>query len=291
MEAVFTVMTARDLTDRLIRPTLARLRTGPRQVLWTPPRIGLGNMLYLWLWARTRREQGIDAWVLGVPAMEPWFAEFDVLRELTLDRKDVGWRDQRPLEWAQAWGYHYSGDQLIAFASELINSPPFAARRRQCSTQLSERTLVVNVRRGDYYSVPEHRERFGMNLVGWVKHAVPLALESTPIERIQLVSDDLDWCARELRWLERIRPTSFDRIGVGPADDLAVLTSADALVLSNSTFSYWGGHFNGARRGGGDHSIVAPAFHGRGQSDGNRSWHLDPAWRIIEDIPGGWGEV
>lgn len=79
-------------------------------------------------------------------------------------------------------------------------------------------------------------------------------------------------------------------IRTGPADDLAVLTSADALILTNSTFSYWGGHLNGAHRGGGDPAIVAPAFHARGQSTGDRSWHLDPDWCVVEELPGGWAE-
>ena len=48
------------------------VRVGPREVLWTPPNIGVGNLMYLWLWARGRREQGIDAWVRQTHTMLEW---------------------------------------------------------------------------------------------------------------------------------------------------------------------------------------------------------------------------
>jgi hypothetical protein len=214
-----------------------------------------------------------------------------MLNELTIASDDVRFRDRRAFEWAQAWGYHYSSEQLRSFATELVAQVPFATRIERVSRRVPPGTLVVNVRRGDYYSVPEFRARYGMNIVGWVNAAVPIALESTSLTQIQFVSDDLEWCRENLGHLEQILPTSFDRVGQGAQDDLATLTAADALVLANSTFSYWGGHLHGARwPGRSGKEVVVPRFHTRGLSTNSDSFHLDPVWSAVDAIPGGWDE-
>ena len=282
-------MHVRRVTRRFLRRGLAAVRASGRKVLWTPPRIGVGNQLYLWLWARVQREAGIEAWVRHDPLMDPWLEEFPMLERLTLRKGEIRFRDNRVLEFAQTWGHHYTGEQLRAFAAELVVEPPFAERMSRLVPCVPRGTLVVNVRRGDYYSVPEHRARYGFDIVNWVDTAVVIALESGPLARIQLVSDDLDWCREHLGHLDALLPTSFDRVGDGPQDDLAVLALAPSLVLANSTFSYWGAHLHSALRGGGGHEVVAPLFHARGQSADNHSYHLDPRWRVVDEIPAGWG--
>ena len=282
-------MHVRRITRRLLGRGLDAVRASGRSVLWTPPRIGVGNQLYLWLWARGQREAGVDAWVRHDPLMDPWLEEFPMLERLTLSSNEIRFRDRRVLEFAQTWGHHYTGEQLRSFAAELVAEPPFAQRMRRLAPRIPPGTLAVNVRRGDYYSVPEHRARYGFDIVNWVDTAVPIALESGALSRIQLVSDDLEWCREHLGHLGAVLPTSFERVGDGPQDDLATLAQASALVLANSTFSYWGGHLHSALRGGGGADVVAPLFHARGQSEGNHSYHLDPRWRVVDEIPNGWG--
>lgn len=60
-----------------------------------------------------------------------------------------------------------------------------------------------------------------------------------------------------------------------------------ALVLANSTFSYWGSYLSTWWHGRPE-SVVPPWFLSRADN-GAAAWQLDPTWSIIRDIPSGWG--
>ncbi|MDT1904142.1 hypothetical protein FPK34_25985, partial [Acinetobacter baumannii] len=56
---------------------------------------------------------------------------------------------------------------------------------------------VVNVRRGDYYSVPEHRAKYGMDIRGYLSAALR-ALGAPADSPVVLGSDDPAWCVENL---------------------------------------------------------------------------------------------
>ena len=77
-------------------------------------------------------------------------------------------------------------------------------------------------------------------------------------------SDDPDWCVTHLSDLfadgdVRVMPSPHDMF-----QDLAQVSSADNLILANSTFSYWGGYLASSRPPGQrPRRVVAPLFFGR----------------------------
>ncbi|MDP5227726.1 MULTISPECIES: alpha-1,2-fucosyltransferase [Arthrobacter] len=259
---------------------LERLRRHGRPIIWPAEGINGGNYLYLWLRAWCFQRRGLDARVRHRPNMGPWLKEFPALAPLTLPAEDVRFRDQRLLGWHQGYGDDFSQSELQEFISDvLLQSVTFRAARDDAEEQIGDIDVVVNVRRGDYYSVEGNRRNYGFDIRAYAQAAVASLLPGGP-ESVAFVSDDLDWCYRELPGLwEGTRVVLIPRSGM--MSDFAALAVAQRLVLANSTFSYWGGYINTQVRlqpG----RIAAPEFHSRNINEG-KSWHLDPRWTIIRN--------
>lgn len=147
-------------------------------------------------------------------------------------------------------------------------------------------TLVVNVRRGDYYTVDAHRHDFGIDIRAFVDTALALAVRDggTPAD-ILVVSDDVAWCRANLHDLvARVAPVTYGAEGQ-PLADLAAVVHARRVILPNSTFSYWAGFIGDhlAR----DREVYVPWLFSRGMDGGRSEGQVSPAWTIV-DLPGGW---
>lgn len=258
------------------------LRREDRVVLLTPPNIGVGNFLYIWLQAAILRDRGIDAWALHTAPMEGWLAQFPKVRELLVEPANIDWRASRRHGYFQGHGYDFDDDSLSSFTDRyLLSRNPFVDSIGQYSTRSD--TVVINIRRGDYYSVPELRGNYSFDVSEFIHSALPLHGQEP--ERVVLVSDDPDWCRIKLSWLAELYDVEWPRLGEEPSINLARLAGAERLVLANSTFSYWGGYMSMVRSS--EAVVVCPAFHAR-HIGGGRTFHAMKRWTIVEDIPGGW---
>ncbi|WP_083882730.1 alpha-1,2-fucosyltransferase [Brevibacterium senegalense] len=256
---------------------LARSRSGAREVQFTPATVRGGNILYYWLWAHAGLRTGYRRAVLNTDHMASWLNEFPVLSSLTTSRHDVRLLDRRTFATRHHFGTSYTADENIAFCRWLLaHTPSFARRIDSMSIHVDEQTCVINVRRGDYYSVPAHAAEFGIDIRRHVVEALKIVRGAgRPTEDFLVVSDDTEWCRTHLQDVlpapMRFLPDRRDMF-----DDLAVLAAARSLVLANSTFSYWGSFL--ARSMSDDHMAVAPPLHQR-TSDGRRITDLfDPRW-------------
>ncbi|MGB4136470.1 MAG: alpha-1,2-fucosyltransferase [Microbacterium sp.] len=271
---------------------LSVVRRGPTEILWTPPDVRGGNVLYYWLRAASRQAAGTDAHVLGTAHAETWLRAFPRLRELTRAPHEVRMNDRRlPPGVLQHFGTDFTVDELDDFiAKYLMSSPSTFADHVAAQHGLD---LTINIRHGaDYYSHPGARGAFSFDVPEYVRTAVRLVAEQAPITGIRLVSDNLDWCTAKLAWLNEIAPVSVPGQEADPIDHLATLTASPRLILANSTFSYWGGYLSSWLH---PHDVAdapsgvwAPSFHNRYFPDGGRATQLNPRWTIIEEIPGGW---
>ncbi len=244
--------------------------------------MGLGNHLYLYLWAWGQRRCGVEAWVLRRPGMDAWFEHFPHLEELLIDERSVGFLDRRELNFAQAANVDFQVGDLPAFITAYLGSV--------LVPRPADGSVVVNVRRGDYYSNAVHRQRYGFNVAQYVRAALQGLSTQAPVTSVEVISDDPAWCRDSLAWLADEAPVVFaDRIG-GPYGDFVRLAQARRLVLANSTFSYWGGYVSNALYGTNHADVWAPWFHSR-TGDNHAAYQLDPRWSVVTDIEGGWGEV
>lgn len=178
-----------------------------------------------------------------------------------------------PARHYQEFGVDFTAEQLRDFVRSRLVTPEFTKWMPPRDPEL----LVLNVRRGDYYSNPEYRARYAMDIEEYVRRAVDVVTSSATVRRVAIVSDDPGWCSSHLGWLRDLGATSI--VPGPPVSHLGLLASASNLVLANSTFSYWGAYLAGVTRE--DAVIVAPRFHAA-HVNGGRAWQLDPAWHVVD---------
>lgn len=254
--------------------------------------MGFGNHALAWFWAWRGAVHGQERRVLRTDAMEPWLDLFPAARELTLARRDVRLRDARPRPWtipsdrgAGEFQQDWTREELTDFVDEVLLSSP-AFHLLLCQTSMGADTLVVNVRRGDYYD-PEHVDQWGFDIVAYLSQVVPRAVAQRPTRRVHVVSDGMDWCREHLSWLgDHVDEVTWADPSHSAQQHFATICGAPRLVVTNSTFSYWGGYVGDVLHGRG-HEVWAPRFFNRHQNDG-RSWLLAENWNVVETIPGGW---
>lgn len=264
-----------DLAHRVKNKATRPLRVGDGRVLWTQEvGLGFGNFLYLWLHAHLREGAGENYKVLASEAMKPWVERFPDVLPLVLDRRQVRFIDKR--EWGvtprlyQRFGVDYSRDELHRFVTQRLLTSSYMQN-------LPDSGVVINVRRGDYYSVGEYRAVYGMNLEGYLRAALRGVDD---LSRVTVVSDDPVWCQEHLPMPGAVFAPS------DPVEHFRLVCGASVLVGTNSTFSYWGGYIGDVVHGS-RHHVIMPWFHKR-SINGGAADQLDPLWQIV-DLPN-WDE-
>ncbi|MBP1326210.1 hypothetical protein JOF28_001442 [Leucobacter exalbidus] len=270
-----------NLLQRMKTGMLETVRRHGREVAWTAPWMRLGNYLMLGLWAN----DGVGRKILRHPGSQLIDLFPNFTKEFMLDPGEVRFTDQRLKPWSGQADDRLDWEQVHKFVqSVLLPQSPLTHMH-----VVPDDALVVNVRRGDYYSVPEHRATFGINIEEYVQTALDQAVQDDgrPLT-ILVVSDDIKWCREHLDgMLGAVAPTSYRPQG-DPAGDLAALVHAKRLIVPNSTFSMWGGYIGDVVHPG--RKVYAPWLFARGLN-GGKGMAYHPDWTIIEDIPGGWDQI
>lgn len=267
----------------LLAAGLGVVRRG-RPVAWTPEFMNLGNLLTLGLWAYAGDRDGEERRVLLHPARAAGVGIFPTLLErYFVGRGEVRFTDRRVRPWTGHPGDRPSWDAYVGYTREvLLPGSPVADRPGGL-----DGTLVVNVRRGDYYTVREHFLGFGFDIVGYVRAALDHAVADDGVpQRVLVVSDDPSWCREHLApVVGDLAPVTYTP-GGDPARDLALLVHAERLVLANSTFSYWGGFAGDALHG--PRAVYVPWLFDRRVDGGSCRSQVRAEWTVVEDLPGGW---
>lgn len=166
--------------------------------------------------------------------------------------------------------YRYFDDYFDAFAKEL-EFPPSAQRwKAGLPDGSAENVIAVHVRRGDYLAMP------GFSMADpdeYYTRAIDTARKS-PSDRLVIFSDDLAWC--------RSRPYFKDAwfvetpAGAPPYHDLWLMSECPALIIANSSFSWWAA-WRASRRGA---TVYAPKIWLRDRSTSELDL-APPGWTII----------
>lgn len=263
---------------------LGKVRDG-RPVAWVPPVMNLGNLLTVGRWAYQGDLADDERYVLVRPEREQAMSLFPELRRRYFLRPDqIRFTDQRLLPWLTDG---YPRDHLSVVPRYVQECLLPGSPLMEIDGDVSD-ALVVNVRRGEYYSDPVVRKYFGFDVASYVHVAVEQSVASngTPA-RIHVVSDDVGWCRNHLEpFLQRISPVSYGA-HKNPALDLATLIAAPRLVLANSTFSYWGGFIGDVLAP--SREVWVPWLFCRSMDGGDSRGQISPEWNVVSEIPGGWG--
>jgi hypothetical protein len=111
-----------------------------------------------------------------------------------------------------------------------------AARNTPSATSSTPR-IAVHVRRGDYVSNATAASTLGVRTASYYQRGIGVLRDAIPDAEVVAFTDDPAWVRQELR-------SDVDRV-IGPAEEsdewnvLAGLASAQGIVISNSSFSWW----------------------------------------------------
>lgn len=263
-----------------------RKRSG-QAVSLVPDWMNLGNVLYQGVWAVEGRAAGKKRYLLRTPVMEQWREHFPrFVDELTLPRERLPRLAERLKPWEnedrQPSNLFYDSHALNTYIRDYLVADSALAE----SEPLDPETLVLNIRRGDYFSVGRYHDQFGIDSVTYARTALDQAIETGGAPRkIHVVSDGISWCQDNLGFLTDIAPVEYQD-NPTPFKDLTTIARAQRLIITNSTFSYWGGYIGDALATG--REVWAPVFFCRSESGWERTHHLRPGWHVVENIPGGW---
>lgn len=110
----------------------------------------------------------------------------------------------------------------------------------QESYKTNENTIGIHIRFGDYLSNPETRKFHGLTSLSYYEKAVKHVQTFSDINHVTVFSDDR---IRAKQLLMEFKDTQIDfdlaPITKTPVDDLLLLSTCEAIIGSNSTFSWW----------------------------------------------------
>ncbi|MCI7455844.1 alpha-1,2-fucosyltransferase [Actinomyces urogenitalis] len=284
-----------DLEARMrgvVAQVLKPVRTKSPVMVTCAPELGLANFLYLWLHADAARRRGEDIFVQHQPEMDRWLAVFPEIRELVRPKNEFGIRNKRRLGTFFRYGDEFTPEQLDVFVRErMLTAPLFSDVDKRLDARADDE-IAIHVRRGTYYTVPQWRAKYTMDIAMYVRLAVEREIAADgAARRITVYSNDPQWCESRLAFLtEMTQKLCVTTPENGDDGDFRDLATYRRLVLSNSTYSYWAGYVAGVLRGRNGVRVTAPWFHLR-EMDGryvSAEPFAAPQWSIIQDIPGGW---
>jgi len=110
----------------------------------------------------------------------------------------------------------------------------------ECSSEmLNLPTISVHIRRGDYMNL---KDSFGVLSEEYYNSAIRFILEnsSTKYARVLVFSDDIAVAKQLVCNLETSLPVQFaEPPKNNPDESLMLMSQSDALIISNSSFSWW----------------------------------------------------
>ncbi len=116
-----------------------------------------------------------------------------------------------------------------------IQNPSWAFKS-ELENLKKENPICLHIRRGDYHSNPN----FGMLSKEYYKNSLKIAENETGAKKIWIFSDDMNGAANLIDFIspERLRFIGTD---LSDTESLVLMSNSTALIIANSTFSYWAG--------------------------------------------------
>jgi hypothetical protein len=169
-------------------------------------------------------------------------------------------------------GYWQSERYFESFGGQLREEFTIVAdqdpRSAACEAKIrGVRSIGLHVRRGDYVATPESHAFHGTCPMEYYDAALELVLSRIgPEAELFVFSDDIEWARANIRYA--LPTTHVDWNAARSYEDLRLMSACGALIMANSTFSWWGGWLNPRS----DKVVVAP-----------RQWFRAPG--VVSDLP------
>lgn len=246
------------------------LFTKQKEIILIPVSTRFGNHLYFYLHAFVERKKGKNIFINHVEDMNYWNVFFPKLNTFVLKNTEIRFFDKKikTNSFYQNYGKDFSTEDLLTFLQTniLCEEKNFKLKK---STE-----LIINIRRGDFYT-PQHSKMYGFDQVNFIQRAI---LCLSDYDSIGIVSDDIEWCKKELAFLYNYT-TVINFYDQKPLDSFIKICNAKKLIITNSTFSYWGAYINEVINPYCE--VVAPSFNASHINNG-KMFQNSKKWNLIK---------
>ena len=260
---------------RLIKNILAFITFyKSKNILIMPDGVRFGNHLYYLLNCYTQK----NTYVLEHPHLEKWLEIFPMLKTLVVEKKKINLLDfkKKDYNFHQKYGEDFSPIDLHNFIKEKIN-PNFNTQ----SYTNSDDKLTIHIRIGDYYSNKANEDKYGYSQINYLKYIITSEKYFSffnNISEIVIISDNQKWCKENLDFLKtKVTKVTISDEFNDPYISFLSICSSKNLIITNSTFSYWGAYISNFLFNNEDR-VIAPEFHSRQTM---QAYQLNKKWNIV----------
>ncbi|WP_300673865.1 alpha-1,2-fucosyltransferase [Soonwooa sp.] len=266
-----------------------KLNRNPQQIIITPKGARWGNLLYFFLRAYIYKENKHSLKLLYTEHMKELLELFPALEAFVIHENDVAFYHKKDAsnQFFQVFGKDFSKEQLNAFIEKyLINSTAFT-KVYDLIERPSNNTMTINIRRGDFYE-NKQGSIYGYDQIGFLKHVFDKYLNKQYFDKIIIISDNMEWCQQNFSFLEKYSPTveypKFSQNSI--QESFCWITKASNLILSNSTFSFWGAYISNYLQHN-ESKTYCPIFGSR-RIINTDLYQFNPEWNMIRDFDFGY---
>lgn len=138
--------------------------------------------------------------------------------------------------------------------------------------------IAVHVRLGDYQKKSEAERVHGVCSIDYYVRAICLLAKESGFTEIKIVSDDIAETKKMFAERQDLQSYRIEYVEKqDEIDDLVVLAQASGVVMSNSTFSWWGAYISYKQRKTG---VIYP-----------NPWFVDPEFKTQCLFPLSWQKI
>lgn len=123
---------------------------------------------------------------------------------------------------------------------------------------MAETSVGIHVRRGDYVTNPIYSEGIGALSVQYYYDAIEILKnklsEPNTTVTYYFISDDIEWCKKTFSRMRNVQFVEQEKTKTGYVSDMWLMTLCKHIIISNSTFAWWGAYLGEKNDG----IIIAP---------------------------------
>jgi hypothetical protein len=177
--------------------------------------------------------------------------------------------------------YRYFDGIAATLANELQASAPLSQQSQALADALlSDASVAVHVRRGDYVSLAAATRMHGALPLTYYRMAIEHLRQGVQGPRFYVFSDDPAWCAAHLP----LAPAECRHVahngGEQAWQDLVLMARCRHHIIANSSFSWWGAWLADQRHGTAGRMVLAPSRWFAGLEHDVRD-RYPPHWRAV----------
>lgn len=140
------------------------------------------------------------------------------------------------------WGYWLNQSYSNEIKNDLLNDLSLKDLPEELKDSFqkfeSQRILGIHIRRGDYVTNSGANKTHGLLGLDYYLKAINLVEEKVGFEDVYFFTDDPKWVS------ENFKDAKIFQQNIDPVFDLVLMSKASALIISNSTFSWWAAWLN-----------------------------------------------